>query len=111
MFHRYGCCIYANAVVGKGFFIVHPVGIVIGKCIIGNDFRIYQNTTVGVKNPGDEAKGLTPVVGNIVSLCSNSCILGAVHIADGVTIGANSLVIKDIGEAGTYVGSPVRKII
>lgn len=38
---KYGCIIFPNAVVGKGFHICHPVGIVIGTCTIGNDFMIY----------------------------------------------------------------------
>ena len=96
--------------MGKGFHIAHPVGIVIGRCDIGEDFTIYQNTTIGVKHPGDEAKELLPHIGNRVRLAAGSIVLGSITISDDVTIGANSLVIKDICEAGIYVGSPARKI-
>lgn len=108
--HKYGCCIYSNATVGRGFSIVHPVGIVIGKAEIGENFTIYQNCTVGVRRENDESKGLTPKIGNNVKLCSNSLIIGNVTIADDVTIGAQSLVINSIDEAGVYVGSPVKKV-
>ena len=107
---RYGCIIYANINVGKGFHIAHPVGIVIGRCDIGENFTIYQNTTIGVQHPGDEAKGLWPHIGNRVRLATGSIILGNITICDDVMIGANSLVIRDIDQPGTYVGSPVRKI-
>lgn len=108
--HRYGCIIYANINVGKGFYIAHPVGIVIGRCDIGENFTIYQNTTIGVQHPGDEAKELWPHIGNHVRLATGSIILGNISVCDGVTIGANSLVIRDIEQPGTYVGSPVRRI-
>ncbi len=108
--HRYGCIIYANINVGKGFYIAHPVGIVIGRCDVGEDFTIYQNTTIGVQHSGDEAQGLWPHIGNRVKLTTGSIVLGNIEICDDVLIGANSLVIRDITEAGIYVGSPVRKI-
>ena len=110
IWHKYGCCIYANISVGKGFHIAHPVGIVMGRCSVGDNFILYQNTTIGVRHPGDEAKGLWPHIGARVTLCSGSQILGNITIADDSFIGANSLVIKDLSEAGTYVGSPVRRI-
>lgn len=108
--HRFGCCIYANISVGKGFYIAHPVGIVIGKCSIGDNFTVYQNASIGVRHPGDEQLGRIPKIGNDVRLCTGSAILGDISVADHVTIGANSLVIKTIGQAGTYAGSPVRRI-
>lgn len=108
--HKFGCIIYANITVGKGFYIAHPVGIVMGRCTVGENFTIYQNTTIGVSHPGDEAKGFFPHIGNNVRLSSGSCILGNVNICDDVLIGAQSLVIKSINEAGTYVGCPVRKL-
>lgn len=40
---KYGCVIYPNASVGKGLYIAHQVGIVIGKSVIGENFTIYQN--------------------------------------------------------------------
>ena len=86
------------------------MGIVIGRCEIGEDFTIYQNTTIGVQHPGDEAKGLWTHIRNRVRLATSSNILGNISVCDDVMIGANSLVIRDIVEPGTYVGSPVRKI-
>lgn len=110
IWHRYGCCIYPYAQVGRGFYIAHPVGIVIGKCIIGQNFLIYQNSTVGAKRELDEAKGLIPQIGNDVTVYSNSVIVGNIKVADNVIVGANSVVLSDLKEAGTYVDSPARKV-
>ena len=102
---RYGCIIYPSAKVGKGFHIAHPVGIVLGECEIGENFKIYQNCTIGTKYAGSGS----PKIGNNVRLCSGSEILGNVTICDNVIIGAHSLVLKDISEPGTYAGSPVSR--
>lgn len=110
IYHRYGCCIYPRAKVGKGFLIVHPVGVVIGECTIGENFTILQNCTVGVKSNQDNVRNTHPRIGDNVMLCCNSAILGNTKVCDDVTIGANSLVISDIHSSGTYVGNPVRKI-
>ena len=103
--HKYGCIIFPKANIGKGFTITHPVGIVIGACSAGENFTIYQNCSVGVRGAGK-----APVLGNNVDLCTGSCILGEIHIADDVRIGAMSLVIHDITEPGVYAGIPLRKI-
>lgn len=107
---RYGCCIFSYAEVESGFRIQHPVGIVIGKCKIGKNFTIYQNATIGVRREGEEAEGLTPVIGDNVCLATGSSILGKVTISNDVIISANSVVLSDIIEAGTYAGSPARKV-
>lgn len=110
IYHRYGCCLYPNAEVGKGFIITHPVGIVIGKCHIGEKFVCFQNTTVGVRHENGEIKGLIPTIGNDVWLCSNAMILGNVTVCDGCRIGAGAIVLNDLSESGTYVGQPAHKV-
>ena len=110
IYHRYGCCIYPSAKVGKGFLIAHPVGIVIGDCTIGDNFTILQNSTIGVKSNQDNFKKTYPRIGNNVMLCCNSAILGNVTVCDDVTIGANSLVNSSIYESGVYAGSPAKML-
>ena len=102
---KYGCVIFPYARVGAGFSVAHPVAIVLGNCTIGKNFTVYQGCTVGVKDDKQP-----PTIGDNVSLCANSSIIGHIRIADNVVIGAHSLVIKDIEESGVYAGSPVRKI-
>lgn len=104
--HRYGCIIFPSAKIDKGFHITHPVGIVIGNCVIGKNFMIYQNCTIGSRVAGEGY----PTVGNNVELCANSLILGNIEICDDCTIGASSLVIKTISSPGVYVGTPARLV-
>lgn len=111
--HKYGCWISVSAKVGKGFKVAHPVGIVMGACTAGENFALYQNTTIGAKHVSDLQRTdeqIYPRIGNNVKAFAGSIILGDISICDDTFIGANSLVIKSIEEPGTYVGSPVRKI-
>jgi serine O-acetyltransferase len=108
--HKYGCCIYPSAIVGRGFRIAHPVGIVIGECTIGEEFTILQNTTIGIKKPQDVYTHSHPYLGDNIMLGCNSVILGGCHVANNVFIGASSVVCSDLIEAGVYVGSPAKKI-
>lgn len=104
--HRYGCIIFPTAKVGRGFHITHPVGIVIGNCEVGQNFMIYQNCTIGLKVAGEGY----PTIGNNVELCANSLILGNVNVCDNCMIGAASLVVNSLSEAGIYVGTPAKKV-
>lgn len=104
LLRKYNCCIFSHAIIGRGLKIEHPVGIVIGAVEIGKEFIIYQNCTIGRSN------GKTPVIGDHVCVYSNSVVVGGIHVADHVTIGAQSLVIRDITESGIYAGNPLRKI-
>ncbi len=107
---KYGCQISCEARVGKGFYIAHPVGIVIGYCDIGKNFTIFQNCTIGAKHTGEGQLKVGPKIGDNVKLFAHSLVLGDVKVCHDVTIGANSLVIHDIDEPGTFVGSPARKL-
>ena len=103
---RYGCIIFPTAKVGRGFHITHPAGIVLGNCIAGENFMIFQNCSVGGKKIGDD----WPEFGDNVKLCAGTIVIGHIKIADNVVIGAQSLVIKDVAESGTYAGNPLKKL-
>lgn len=103
---RYGCIIFPTARIARGFHITHPTGIVIGKCEIGENFMIFQNCSIGGKKPGDDC----PKLGNNVQLSSGSIIIGHISITDNVTIGAHSLVIRDIEQSGVYAGNPLQRL-
>lgn len=110
IYHKYGCCIYPEAEVKKGFAISHPVCIVIGGCRIGENFKMYQNCTIGTRKPIDAEKRIGPHIGDNVTLFSGSLILGDVEVGDNCKIGASSLVLHSIRESGVYAGNPLRKI-
>lgn len=105
---RYGCEIAPYAQIGGGFFIPHSVGIVIGhEVVIGENCEIFQNVTIG-SNRKERNGRLMPIIGNNVSIGSGAIVVGAIHIGDNVTIGANSYVDKDVPNNTVVVGSPVK---
>ena len=110
MMRRYGIFIGAKCTIGLGFRIWHPYGIIVNNVKIGKNFNIQHNCTIGRKTLGIGTPGTCPEIGDNVCMYAHSLILGPVRIGDNITIGANSLVNKDLPEAGIYVGSPVRKI-
>lgn len=93
--NKYGLDIKLGAVIGEGLSISHYVGIVIADCcIIGKNFYIKQNVTIGVKYNHQQGKIF---IGDNVDVGANSCIIGDnLHVGDNVTIGAMSFINKDI---------------
>ena len=96
----------APNVCGKGLSIAHYGCIEINdKAKIGNNLRIHEGVTVGASG------GDAPVIGNNVFLGTGCKVIGAISIANDVTIGANAVVVKSILEAGvTYAGVPAVKV-
>lgn len=94
----------------KGFVILHGVGIVIGRYVIAvGNFKIYQGATLGGNN-GKEAmfngeKLRQPLIGDNVIIGINAVVIGPILINDGVKIGANSTVTKDIPENAIVVSN------
>jgi serine acetyltransferase len=91
-----------GATVKEGLWIAHPNGIVIsGYAVIGKNFKIWQNCTVGIKGGVGEKR---ICIGDNVRLCAHSCIIGdEIEIADDVTIGSMSFVNKSLSLPGIYV--------
>ncbi|MCC8459561.1 serine acetyltransferase [Photorhabdus aegyptia] len=93
--NKYGCDLGLGSYIGKNFRISHYVGIVISRtCIIGDNFHILQNTTIGVLN--EDVDGAIRI-GNNVKIGANCCIISDnITIGDNVYIGAMSFINKDI---------------
>ncbi len=109
---KYGPEIGLGAKIGEGFGIPHAAGIVVSdRCIIGKNFRIRQNTTIGVKR-GDTTGHIK--IGNNVNVGCNSCIISDnLTIGNNVTIGAMSFVNKDIPDNAVYTNTitPLIRIV
>ena len=100
-----GCDIHPGAMIGKGFFVDHATGVVIGEtAIIGDDVTLYQGVTLG--GVSFEKGKRHPTIGNRVVIGANATVLGDITIGDDVRIGAGSVVVKDVPPNSTVVGIP-----
>ena len=104
---RYGIHIDEGTEIGIGLRFQHPISIVITKCKIRENFYIYQNCTVGQKFRNT---GLFPSIGDNVTMCAGSSVIGNVSVTNNVIIGAGACLVKDADEPGTYVGVPAKRI-
>lgn len=102
-----GIEIHPGAKIGKGLFIDHGMGVVIGEtAVIGDNVLLYQGVTLG--GTGLEQGKRHPTVGNNVVIGGGAKVLGNITIGDNSYIGANAVVIKDVPANSTVVGVPGR---
>ena len=100
-----GIEIHPGATIGKGLFIDHGTGVVIGEtAIIGNNATLFHGVTVG--GTGKEKGKRHPTIGNNVFIGSGAKILGNIIIGDNVKIGANAVILKNVPSNVTIVGVP-----
>ncbi len=100
-----GADIHPGATIGKGFFIDHATGVVIGETtIIQDNVSIFQGVTLG--GVSTSKKKRHPTIGNNVTIGANASVLGDITIGDNVKIGAGSVVVKDVPPNTTVVGIP-----
>lgn len=101
-----GIEIHPGAKIGKGLFIDHGMGVVIGETAeIGDNVTIYHGVTLG--GTGKDKGKRHPTIGNNVIIGCGAKILGPISIGDGAKIGANSVVLKNVPKGKTAVGIPV----
>lgn len=105
-----GIEIHPGAKIGKGFFIDHGSGVVIGETSeIGDNVTIYQGVTLG--GTGKEKGKRHPTIGNNVVIGTGAKILGSFKIGDNVKIGAGSVVNKPVPDDCTVIGIPGRVVV
>ncbi|HBC97657.1 MAG TPA: serine O-acetyltransferase [Clostridium sp.] len=105
-----GIEIHPGAKIGKGLFIDHGMGVVIGETAeIGDNVTLYHGVTLGGTGKDDTGKR-HPTVGNNVFIGSGAKILGPIVVGDNVKIGANAVVLENIPSDCTAVGIPARII-
>jgi serine O-acetyltransferase len=104
-----GIEIHPGAQIGKGVFIDHGMGVVIGEtAIIGNYSLIYQGVTLG--GTGKESGKRHPTLGENVVVGAGAKVLGNIQIGNNVRIGAGSVVLRDVPSDCTVVGVPGRVV-
>lgn len=103
--HRTGIEIHPGAIIGKGLFIDHGSGVVIGETAeIGDNCTLYQNVTLG--GTGKDIGKRHPTLGNNVMVGAGARVLGPFKIGDNSKIAANAVVLEEVPPNCTAVGVP-----
>ena len=105
-----GIEIHPGATIGKGLFIDHGMGVVIGETAeIGDNVTIYHGVTLG--GTGKHTGKRHPTIGNNVLIGTGAKVLGPIKVGDNAKIGANSVVLHNVPEGATAVGIRAKNIL
>jgi serine O-acetyltransferase len=102
-----GVEIHPGATIGRGLFIDHGTGIVVGETAeIGDNVTLYQGVTLG--GTGKEKGKRHPTIGDNVVVATGAKVLGSFRVGENSKIGAGSVVLKTVPPNSTVVGIPGR---
>lgn len=102
-----GIEIHPGATIGKGLFIDHGIGVVIGETsVIGDNVTLYQGVTLG--GTGKEHGKRHPTIGNNVMISAGAKVIGSFTVGENSKIGAGSVVLTEVPPNSTVVGVPGR---
>jgi serine O-acetyltransferase len=105
-----GIEIHPGARIGKGVFIDHGMGVVIGETSeVGDYVTLYQGVTLG--GTGKETGKRHPTVGDNVVIAAGAKVLGPIVIGENSKVGAGAVVIRDVPPNCTVVGVPGRVVM
>ncbi|HEY8298434.1 MAG TPA: serine O-acetyltransferase [Candidatus Baltobacteraceae bacterium] len=104
-----GIEIHPGAKIGRGVFIDHGMGVVIGETAeVGDGCTIYQGVTLGGTSLSHGKRH--PTLGANVTVGVNAAVLGAITIGENSKVGGGSVVVKDVPPNSTVVGVPARVV-
>lgn len=102
-----GIEIHPGATIGKGLFIDHGMGVVIGETTeIGDYCTLYQNVTLG--GTGKDQGKRHPTLGNHVLIGAGAKVLGPFTVGDHARVAAGAVVLDEVPPHATAVGVPAR---
>ena len=102
---RTGIEIHPGATIGKGLFIDHGTGVIIGETtIIGDNVTLYQGVTLG--GTGKETGKRHPTLEDNVMVSAGAKVIGSFTVGRNSKIGAGSVVIEEVPPNCTVVGVP-----
>ena len=105
-----GIEIHPGATIGKGLFIDHGMGVVIGETAeVGDNVTIYHGVTLG--GTGKDIGKRHPTIEDNVLIGTGAKVLGPITVGKGAKIGANAVVVKNVPAKATAVGSPAKNIV
>ncbi len=100
-----GIEIHPGATIGRGVFVDHGSGVVIGEtAVVGNNVIIYQGVTLG--GTGKDKGKRHPTIEDDVMISSGAKVLGPFTVGKGAKIGAGSIVLNEVPPGATVVGVP-----
>ena len=105
--HVTGIEIHPGATIGRGLFIDHGMGLVIGETAeLGSNVTLYQGVTLG--GTGKEKGKRHPTIGDNVVVSSGAKVLGSFTVGANSKIGSGSVVLKEVPPNSVVVGVPGR---
>lgn len=105
--HKTGIEIHPGATIGKGLFIDHGMGVVIGETAeIGDNCTLYQNVTLG--GTGKDQGKRHPTLGDNVMVGSGAKVLGPFKVGDNARVAAGAVVLSEVPPNATAVGVPAK---
>ena len=104
-----GIEIHPGAQIGRGLFIDHGMGVVIGETTqIGDNCTLYQGVTLG--GTGKDQGKRHPTLGNNVLVGAGAKVLGPFTVGDNARVAAGAVVLDAVPEDATAVGVPARVV-
>lgn len=104
-----GIEIHPGAKIGKGLFIDHGMGVVIGETAeIGDNCTLYQGVTLG--GTGKDIGKRHPTLGDNVMVGAGAKVLGPLTIGSGSKVAAGAVLLQPIPEDSTAVGIPAKVV-
>lgn len=100
-----GCVLGLGAQFGPGLVLIHPIGVVINSSVAGGrNIWIESGVVIG------ENRGRSPRLGSDIFIGSGAKIVGGIDVGDGARVGANAVVLHDVGARETVVGIPAKPV-
>jgi serine O-acetyltransferase len=110
-FVLFGIEIAVRCRIGKGLFLPHTQGTVIGAWSIGENATIFQGVTLGAKDIDfSYQESSRPTVGNNVTIGAGAKVIGGLILGDYARVGANAVVLNDVASGLLAVGIPAKVI-
>jgi serine O-acetyltransferase len=97
--------------IGKGFMIVHPVGVNLGfGLVVGDNVSIASGVTAAARYYDDRAAQEFATIEDGAILGAHAVLVGGVRIGKNAVVGANSVVLSDVPDNAVVMGVPARRI-
>lgn len=110
-FFFFGIEIAVRCPIGRGLFLPHTQGTVIGAWSIGENVTIFQGVTLGAKELNfSYQESSRPMVGDGVTIGAGAKVIGGLVLGSDSRVGANAVVLNDVAPGSLVVGIPAKVV-